>query len=263
MIKRFKRLRDFDISLLIKNDHFIHPPRESQKSWLLNKAIGEFVDDLMHLDTLSKQFVPGAQVLSLHDRSQENLGAEDIMEDWQKPLMQAMAEVVTEAHGDVLEVGFGRGVSANYIQEMGVNSHTIIECNDFIVQRFHAWKGCYPAADIRLMHGKWQDVVDGLATYDGIFFHTYPLNETDHAEHIVQSTTFAEHFFPTAAAHLRQGGIFTYLTNEIDSLSRGHQRLIFQYFSAMDLRVVAPLNLPEDVKDAWWADSMMVIKAIK
>ena len=32
-----------------------------------------------------------------------------IWEDWQLPLMQAMAGIVTETHGEVLEIGFGRG----------------------------------------------------------------------------------------------------------------------------------------------------------
>lgn len=263
MTRRFKRLRDFDIALQIKNDQFINPPREAQKNWLLNKALSEFVDDLMHLDAASKHWVPGAPALPLHDRSQQQLSDDNIMEDWQKPLMQAMAEVVTETHGDVLEVGFGLGVSATYIQALGVKSHTIIECNDSVVQRFHAWKAHYPNADIRLVHGTWQDTIETLDMYDGIFFHTYPLNEAEYLEYIGQSMTFAQHFFPTAAAHLRPGGIFTYLTNEIDSFSRAHQRLIFQYFSSMTLRVVAPLNLPQDVKDAWWADSMVVIKALK
>ena len=263
MTKKFKRLRDCEISLAIKNDSFINPPRESQKNWLLNKALNEFVDDLMNLNEVSKRFVPGMQSLLLNDRSQENLANEEIMEDWQKPLMKAMAGVVTTAHGDILEIGFGIGASATYIQELGVASHTIIECNDFIVQKFKAWREGYPDSDIRLVHGKWQDVIDDLGAYDGIFFHTYPLTETEHVEQIAQSTTFAEHFFSTAGKHLNQGGIFTYLTNEIDSLSRGHQRRLFEHFSTITQSVYKPLNLPEDIKDAWWADSMIIIKAIK
>ena len=263
MTKRFKRLRDLDVSLHIKNEAFINPPRDLQRSWLINRALGEFVDDLIHLDELAREFVPGASATSFHDRSQEELADEQIMEDWQLPLMKAMAEVATESHGDVLEVGFGRGVSSTFIQELGVKSHTIIECNDFIVRRFHEWKERFPRSDIRLVHGLWQEVGDKLEEYDGVFFHTYPLNETEYLENIVQSTTFAEHFVPTAAAHLRRGGTFTYLSNEIDSLSRGHQRLLLKYFETITLRVVGPLSLPEDVKDTWWADSMVVVKAVK
>jgi len=50
--------------------------------------------------------------------------------------MEAMARVVTETCGDVLEVDFGMGVSAFYIQAMGVKSHTIIEYNQVVIGVF-------------------------------------------------------------------------------------------------------------------------------
>jgi guanidinoacetate N-methyltransferase len=225
--------------------------------------MNEFASDLKHLDDVARRFVGGSDSLLLTDRTQAVLEEREIMEDWQIPVVQAMARAVTESHGDILEVGFGRGVSSGFIQEFGARSHTIIECNDSIVERFHRWKENFPGRDIRLIHGLWQDVVDQLEMYDGILFHTYPLNEQEYLENVVQSVTFAAHFFPTAAGHLRPGGAFSYLTNEIDSLSRGHQRLIFQYFSSFTLSIVGPLELPADSKDDLWADTMAVIKAVK
>ena len=185
------------------------------------------------------------------------------MEDWQVPIMRAMADVATETHGDVLEIGFGRGVASTFLQEGGVRSHTVVECNDSVVERFHEWKAGYPTQDIRLLHGRWQDVDAEMGLYDGIFFHTYPLNEEEVMAYVHKSTTFAEHFFDTAARHLKDGGCFTYLTNEIDSFSRAHQRSLFSHFSSFTLSLVGPLMLPVDVKDAWWADSMVVVKAVK
>jgi guanidinoacetate N-methyltransferase len=263
MLRRLKRLRDFELSLQISNDQFIRPPREGQRNWLINKAMNEFVADLTELDKLAQRFVPGAtNAVHITDRSQSVLSDEEIMEEWQIPLMQAMAAVVTEQAGDVLEVGFGRGISADYIQKGKVRSHTIVECNDTIVERFHQWKKNYPDNVIHLLHGKWQDLTDQFAQYDGIFFHTYPLDETEQLNYIGQSVTFAEHFFSIAAEHLREGGIFTYLSNEIDSLSRSHQRLLLRHFSSLSLQKM-PLDLPTDIKDSWWADSMMVVKAVK
>ncbi len=263
MTRRLRRLRDFEVVLQITRDDFIRPPREAQRNWLLNRALNELVDDLQHLDEVSRRFVAGRDQARLADRTQAVLRDEEIMEDWQIPVMQAMAEIVTETHGDVLEVGFGRGVSATLIQEAGVRSHTIVECNDDVVERFHRWRERYSERDIRLIHGRWQDTVEQFGSYNGIFFHTYPLNEVEYVEHVVRSVTFAEHFFPTAAEHLRQGGIFTYLTNETDSFSRAHQRLVFHYFREFTLRRVAPLALPEDSRDDLWGDSMVVIKAVK
>lgn len=264
MTRRIKRLRDFDITLQIKNDSFVRPPRDAQRIWLLNKAIDEFAQNLNALDQIATRLVPGADAsLPVGDRTQAKLSDEEIMEDWQLPLMQAMAEIVTASHGDVLEIGFGRGISSSMIQEQGVHSHTIIECNDSIVRRFESWRADYPDRDIRIVRGLWQDVLNDLGRYDSIFFHTYPLNEDEILKQIGESTTFADHFFPHAAAHLVDGGIFTYLSNEIDSLSRQHQRLLFRHFNSIEIRIVDSLNIPSDVRDAWWSASMAVVKAVR
>ena len=263
MTRKLKRSKDFEIVLQLKNDDFIRPPRDAQRNWLLNRAITEFADDLMDLDQLAKRFVPGSDGADVRDHSQARLTDQEIMEDWQIPVMQEMARIVTESHGDVLEVGFGRGVSSQFIQDCGVKSHTIIECNDHIFDNLQQWRAGFAERDIRPVRGMWQDTVGKLGMFDGIFFHTYPLNEEEHQEYVVKSKTFAEHFFPTAAAHLRPGGIFTYLTNEIDSFSRGHQRLVFKYFSSLSLKRVGPLKVPERCIDTLWADSMVVIRAVK
>jgi guanidinoacetate N-methyltransferase len=88
------------------------------------------------------------------------------------------------------------------------------------------------------------------------------LTEEDFVEHVVKSVTYAEHFFPAAAEHLRKGGVFTYLTLEIDSFSRAHQRRILNYFDSLTLSV-QKLTLPDDCQDMWWADSMVIVKAVK
>jgi guanidinoacetate N-methyltransferase len=113
-----------------------------------------------------------------------------------------------------------------------------------------------------LVPGRWQDVIGELGEFDSIFFHTYALSEEESIDLLSESVTFAEHFFEEAARHLRPGGTFTYLTNEIDSLSRSHQRLIFTRFRSFRVELVQ-LELPEDVGDAWWADSMAVIEVTR
>jgi guanidinoacetate N-methyltransferase len=104
--------------------------------------------------------------------------------------------------------------------------------------------------------------VPEFGQYDGIFFHTYPLNEVDYIEQVLNSVTFAEHFFPVASQHLRPSGVFSYMTNEIDSLSRAHQRLIFEHFKSLSLRIVE-LDVPENVQDTWWINQMAVVRAVK
>lgn len=263
MTRRLVRQRDYDITLEIKSDAFIRPPSDTQRNWLLNRAVHEFSQNLAALDRLAADFVPGAEGVGRHDRSQADLTDVEIMEDWQIPIMKAMAQRVAASSGKVLEIGFGRGVASSFIQEEGVESHTIIECNNHVIRRFHDWKRAYPESDIRLVAGLWQDKLPALDRFDGIFFHTYPLNEEEFLEQIAESETFAEHFFPHAAKHLVDGGVFTYLSNEIDSLSREHQRALFRHFRTIEIARVEKLALPSDVTDAWWADSMVVVKAVK
>jgi guanidinoacetate N-methyltransferase len=262
MTRKLRRTPDFDLTLELKNPQFIAPPREAQRNWLLNRLVAEVAQDLTALDSVAKQFVAGIDTVSIHERSQSILDDNEIMEDWQNPLMWRMAEVATTTHGDLLEIGFGRGVSAGYIQQCGVRSHTIVECNDSVIDRFHGWRATFPERDIRLIAGKWQDTIEQFGSYDAVFFHTYPLDENEYIATAVNSVTFAEHFFPTAAQILRPGGVFVYMTNEIDSLSRAHQRLIVRHFRSFSVRV-QPLDLPSNVHDTWWANSMVVVGAIK
>lgn len=263
-MRRIKRTKDFEASISITNDAYIRPPRDAQRSWLVNRALKEFADDLDDLDSKAKEFIAGSESGGgLPDRLTGSLTDDEIMEDWQIPVMRAMAQAVATPGGEVLEIGFGRGVASEFIQQYRPKVHTIIECNASVVERFEHWRGGYTDRDIRIIHAKWQEATDHLEKYDGIFFHSYPLDNDEFVEHVALSTTFAAHFFPTASSHLAEGGAFTYLTNELDSLSRAHQRLLFHYFTSFTLSVVRGLEVPKDSADAQWGDSMVIVKAIK
>jgi guanidinoacetate N-methyltransferase len=255
---------DFKTSIQLINTDFMRPPLESQREWLLDQLMREMRDDLIHLNKVSSRFVAGSpRGLEEFDITEVALSDDDIMEDWQVPIMRSMAAGVGETHGDILEIGFGRGVAASFIQEHEIRSHTVIEANAHSVNtHFSEFKKRYPDRDIQVHHGMWQDKIDPLGTFDGILFHAFPLNEEDFIENIVNSVTFAAHFFPHAAAHLKPGGVFTYLSTEIDSLGRGHQRALFQHFTSVTTSTLA-VQVPQDTRDSWWADSMVIVKAVK
>lgn len=267
MTRKIKRSPDFELVLEISNDEFIAPPRAAQRNWILNRAMTEWSAELRHLHTSSRGLVAGreqqADIDSGRDWTQAALSDQQIMEDWQIPVMEAMAQVAVVNNGAVLEIGFGRGVAASYIQAQGVARHTIVECNDDIVQRFHDWRQDYADQDIELLHDRWQNLFPRPERYDAVFFHAYPLTQEEFIDEVIQSTTFAGSFFPVAAEQLVEGGVFTYLTNESDSISRAHQRLLLSHFSSFATTVVAPLNIPEDTSDSLWGDSMVIIKAVK
>jgi spermidine synthase len=176
--------------------------------------------------------------------------------------MRAMAGVVARPDRELIEVGFGMGISATYVQELGVRTHTIIESNDEVSQAALQWRATLPDRDIRLVQGRWEEMAGSLAPVDAILFDAYPQSDAEFSATVVESVTFAERFLPTAAALLRPGGVLTYYTNEIDSFSRRHQRLVLQHFSSVTISVVRGLEVPADC-NYWWADSMVVIAAVR
>ncbi len=267
-----QRKPEFDVYLKINKEEFVNPPQKNQRNWLLRRALDEFSDDLCELDAVSKRFVSGSERAGIerswtgsraeYTPSELIIEGQQVMQDWEEPLMKAMAEIVTESKGDIVEVGFGMGISASYIQEGCPRSHSIIECNHDVIKAFTEWKHTYPGRDIRLLQGRWQEVVESLQEYDGVFFDTYPTSEEEFEQSVINSINFAEAFIPAAAKLLRPGGVFTYYTNEIDSFSRRHQRLLLRHFSSFTLSIVRSLVPPEDCH-YWWADSMAVVKAVK
>lgn len=271
-MKRVCRRPQFEISLDIRDEKFISTPAASQQNWVLSRAMDELADDLSHLNRLAKEFVAGSkrQVMrgdwvssvANYEESQLIIDGQQVMQDWERPYMEAMALAATESHGDLLEVGFGMGISADYIQGAGVRSHTIIECNEDVIERFTRWKSMYPGRDIRLVKGRWQDTVHQLSEFDSIFFDTYPLSEKEFSEFVVADVTFAAHFFEAAAMKLKRGGVLTYYSNEIDTMSRRHQRRLLKYFKRLSMSVVQPLYPPDDC-NYWWANSMVLVSATK
>lgn len=256
----------FEVMIRFKDASFIAPPRASQRDWVLRQVLAEVGDDLEHLDRVAARFVRGSDP-RFHDAypdiSAKRLEASEIVEDWQAPILREMARIAAERGGDVLEVGFGRGLAAGFIQEHRPRSHTVIEPNPYSIEEWYEpFRSRFKDREIRLLRGKWQDVGDELGEYDGILFHAFPLDEREFIAHVLESVTYAEHAFEPMARLLRPGGVFTYLTTEIDSLSRRHQRALFRSFREICASVL-PISVPEDTRDAWWADTMMLVRAVK
>jgi hypothetical protein len=94
----------------------------------------------------------------------------EVMMDWEAPIMEKAAEFICHNKGDILEIGFGMGICADYIQAQGVNSHTIVEIHPQIIEKLKTWAD--GKSNITIIEGDWNSVED-LSTYDGIFIDTY------------------------------------------------------------------------------------------
>ena len=61
-----------------------------------------------------------------------------VMMEWEKPYMEALVDRLKPS-GDVLEIGFGLGYSADAIQKYDINTHTIIECDPVVLVMLKRW----------------------------------------------------------------------------------------------------------------------------
>ena len=98
-------------------------------------------------------------------------GEFEVMMDWEDSLMSASAAYVCENGGDILEIGYGMGISAGYIQSHSISSHTIIENHPNIIPKALSWAS--GKSNVNIITSSWYDVKDSLSTYDGIFYDTF------------------------------------------------------------------------------------------
>jgi spermidine synthase len=116
-----------------------------------------------------------------------------VMMDWERELMKAHVDLLP--NGDILEIGFGMGISANYIQEKGVKSHTICEVNPQILERLKEWSKDKP--NVIIIEGDWCETLQKIdRKFDGIFYDADCCNISE-VRSVVEPL-------------LNDGGIFTY-----------------------------------------------------
>ena len=122
----------------------------------------------------------------------------EVMMDWESFIMEKSAEFICHNSGDILEIGFGMGICADYIQAQGVNSHTIVEIHPTIFEKLQTWAN--GKSNVTIIQGDWSNVI-GLSTYDGIFFDTFGDENLDKFKDFVSSK-------------IKSGGKITYWNNE-------------------------------------------------
>jgi len=94
-----------------------------------------------------------------------------VMMDWEDSLMSASAAYVTQNGGDILEIGFGMGISAGYMHSHSIDSHTIVENHPDIIPKAIEWAS--DKSNVTIVSQSWYDVKDSLGTFDGVFYDTF------------------------------------------------------------------------------------------
>ncbi|MGM0439682.1 MAG: class I SAM-dependent methyltransferase [Chlamydiota bacterium] len=110
------------------------------------------------------------QNLLLDNNQRKVVGEKD------RPQIEACIAAL-EPRGNVLEIGFGMGYSANKIQEYQPLSHTIIENDPMVLNKAREWAKGRP--NVYIIEGSWQENLDNLGVFDTIFcdYHAGDLEE--------------------------------------------------------------------------------------
>lgn len=178
-----------------------------------------------------------------------------VMEDWEDDYMKRLAAIAAQAGGTVLEVGFGMGISAQYIQAHPIDRHIIIEANWDVYTHLTAFAKT-AAKPVSPLFGFWEDTTSLLpdGSVCGILFDTYPLTERDiHANHFP--------FFSEAYRLLAPGGVLTYYSDEIDRFSPEHRALLAETGFTDIQAEICPVTPPSDC--AYWKSATILAPIVR
>ena len=182
---------------------------------------------------------------NFNEGSLEILG-HSVMMDWETPYMKALAEIAVRNGGVVLELGFGMGISAGFINQAAIKKHIIIEANHEVYLNAIKFANSTPN-NVEVTEDLWEKVIDDIpdASIDGILFDTYPLSELEiHKNHYP--------FFKHAYRILKPEGILTYYSDESGTYSEEHlTKLLETGFKKENIHsVIIDVEPPSDC--AYW-----------
>lgn len=192
---------------------------------------------------------------TVHSNSSELLiGGWQVMQEWERPLMQALAKNVAGSDRNILEIGFGMGICAEEIWKIGCANYTVIEAHPIIAQKAREWLKTNGHSGT-VIEGFWENVIDSLppSSYDGIVFDTYPLSKYERGRNHFS-------FIPKAKKLLTRNGILTYYSDETIDFRNEHLKLLLSNYECINLERVSGLNPPDNCE--YWDEKYMIIPAV-
>jgi guanidinoacetate N-methyltransferase len=198
-----------------------------------------------------KSWKTAAARLSKHSLTIEG---HPVMEDWEDGYMSTLASIATSNGGVVLEIGYGMGISAKYIQKFGTDLHIIIEANHEVYTFLDKFAKKYKS--VQPIFGFWEEVTSSLpeGSIDGILFDTYPMKSDEvHENHFP--------FFKEAFRLLRSGGILTYYSDEIDCFSENHLKALKKAGFSRIEKFICDVAPPPDC--VYWKSSTILAPIVQ
>ncbi len=121
-----------------------------------------------------------------------------VMMEWERPIMEQAAEVISRKGGRVLNVGFGMGIIDTAIENHEIQEHWIIEPHlDVFTKMMN--DGWHLKPHVRILHGDWQWFMKYLPEFDGVYIDTWNEEIYD--------------FLRNSPAFLKEDGILSFFNN--------------------------------------------------
>lgn len=182
------------------------------------------------------------------------IGGHPVMEDWERGYMLRLAEVSGSKVERVLEVGFGMGISAGYLQRFEIGEHIIVEANRSVYERLVAFASSAPRRVVPVL-GFWEEVTGSMpdGSVSSILFDVCPLRESD-----LHRCRFA--FFREAYRLLKKGGVLTYYSGEAEDFSPQHEEALREAGFRDIRKEVCEVHPQEDCP--YWQEKTLIVPII-
>jgi phospholipid N-methyltransferase len=173
------------------------------------------------------------------DSASLSIGSHSIVELWERPIQEAMAEAVCGCPSSkILEIGYGLGLSATAVRSFNPSLHLIVEAHPEIAAK--AIERFSPTAYVIV--GLWERVTKSLrsSSFDGIIFDAYPMAAAPFDGSAESTFQHICHFLPEGRRLLRRGGKLAFIDfSQKLTQVEGFRSIIRTTFSNIHVKTVA------------------------
>lgn len=146
---------------------------------------------------MSKPYIQQILTYTEDGRLMDETG-QAVMMEWERPIMEQAAQVITRNGGRVLNVGFGMGIIDTEIEKYPITEHWIIEPHlDVYTKMLN--DGWHLKPHVTILYGDWQFYMKYLPEFDGIYIDTWDEQIWD--------------FLKNTPNMLKKGGVLSFFNN--------------------------------------------------
>ena len=146
---------------------------------------------------MSKPYIQQILTYTEDGRLMDETG-QAVMMEWERPIMEQAAQVITRNGGRVLNVGFGMGIIDTEIEKYPITEHWIIEPHlDVYTKMLN--DGWHLKPHVTILYGDWQYYMKFLHEFDGIYIDTWDEQIWD--------------FLKNTPNMLKKGGVLSFFNN--------------------------------------------------